>query len=192
MIVTPPISTKQPTCKDLCKRGKSLIDQGQFEDALNKFSSALCADPTNKIARTYRIFCQEVLDRPQEATHEKGDPRAEFNIGSRYERGKGIPQSYDKAAEWYTKSALQGNSNALLNLGVLFARGLGVTQSFKLAEEVLTMASDNGNVEAKWNLGLLYDGGVIIDYTNQKAQKLFKMVAVQQHRLAPLALEKIK
>lgn len=42
------------------------------------------------------------------AKAEHGDPTAEAEMGYLYENGKGVPQDYAKALNWYTKAANQG------------------------------------------------------------------------------------
>jgi len=36
-----------------------------------------------------------------------------------YDKGKGVPQDYKQAVEWYRKAADQGDARAQLNLGVM-------------------------------------------------------------------------
>jgi len=49
----------------------------------------------------------------------KGNAKAQFNLGVMYFMGEGVEQSYNTAFEWFTLSADQGNADAqffLLNL----------------------------------------------------------------------------
>ena len=63
---------------------------------------------------------------------EAGDPEAQTNVGSIYERGFGVEPNYEAASLWYRKAADQGYSRALFNLGTLYEQGQGVPQD-KLA-----------------------------------------------------------
>jgi TPR repeat protein len=47
-----------------------------------------------------------------------------------YELGKGVPQDFNSAVEWYQRAAAQGDSNAQYNLGVLYQLGEGVAQDY--------------------------------------------------------------
>ena len=50
----------------------------------------------------------------------------EYGLGRIYDDGSGVPQDYAKAAEWYRKSASQGNPASQLRLGQLYSEGKGV------------------------------------------------------------------
>lgn len=43
---------------------------------------------------------------------EQGDPKAQVKLGECYQDGEGVSFSYEKAAEWFTKAADQGDYNA--------------------------------------------------------------------------------
>jgi TPR repeat protein len=45
---------------------------------------------------------------------EQGHARAQFNLGTMCERGRGVEQSYVAAAEWYKEAASQGHTDAQL------------------------------------------------------------------------------
>jgi hypothetical protein len=45
-----------------------------------------------------------------------------------YAKGRGVPQDYGQAADWYQKAAEQGNANAQLSLGASYNAGAGVPQ----------------------------------------------------------------
>ncbi|KAG0252301.1 hypothetical protein DFQ27_008154, partial [Actinomortierella ambigua] len=60
---------------------------------------------------------------------ERGDARAQFNLGTMYDTGRGVEQSDAEAVKWYTKAASQGNPGAQNNLGLMYKNGRGVEQS---------------------------------------------------------------
>ena len=47
-----------------------------------------------------------------------------FNLGNLYEQGKGVPQDFNKAAEWFKKAADQGYEDAANHLADLKQKGL--------------------------------------------------------------------
>jgi TPR repeat protein len=56
-----------------------------------------------------------------------GDPDAQFSLGKNYEAGRsGLKQDYAEAANWYRKSAEQGNVYAQASLGILYHSGKGL------------------------------------------------------------------
>ena len=58
----------------------------------------------------------------------------------------------EKAVEWYTKAAEQGDSNAQCNLGYCYDNGDGVTMDKEKAVEWLTKAAEQGNSDARVKL----------------------------------------
>lgn len=89
----------------------------------------------------------------------------EFEIGLLYEDKK----DYKKAAEWYQKSAIQGDSWAQNNLGNLYRRGKGVAQDYKKAMGLYQQAVAQGNNRAYSNIGDLYAEGLGVKRDDKKA-----------------------
>lgn len=73
---------------------------------------------------------------------ELGSDEAQFSVGVCYERGVGVEQSFEMAAQWYEKAAEQGHIMAERNLGVLYINGQGVGQDVEKAKYWLKKASD--------------------------------------------------
>lgn len=65
-----------------------------------------------------------------QALAEEGNVKAQAKLGSMYERGSGVPQSYEAAAYWYDAAARQGYPEAQYSLGRLYAMGKGVSQNY--------------------------------------------------------------
>ena len=61
---------------------------------------------------------------------EKGDAKAQVNLGIQYAKGSGVEVDHQKACEWYRKAAEQGNRAAQYNLGLAAAQGEGVPQDY--------------------------------------------------------------
>jgi hypothetical protein len=72
---------------------------------------------------------------------ERGDPRAQTYIGFMYETGRGLPQDYVLAAQWYHRAARQGHSRAQHMLGLMYDKGQGVTQDYVQAHKWLNLAA---------------------------------------------------
>jgi len=76
--------------------GQKAFDEGNYEKAMSEWQGAA----------------------------DKGDPEAEFGLGSLYEQGLGgLFQDYKRAEYWYSKAAGQGNTEALYRLAVIWAAG---------------------------------------------------------------------
>ena len=61
---------------------------------------------------------------------EQGDADAQFNLGSMYYQGEGVPKDYKQAIYWYTKAAEQGDDEAQFNLGLMYYEGQGVPKDY--------------------------------------------------------------
>ena len=65
---------------------------------------------------------------------EKGDARAQLELGLMYANGEGVLKDDAEAVRWYRLAAEQGHGGAQNNLGLMCATGAGVAQD--LAEAV--------------------------------------------------------
>jgi TPR repeat protein len=74
--------------------------------------------------------------------------KAQYNLGALHEVGRGLAQSYEKAAMWWQKAAEQGDADAQFNLGLLFEDGHGVVQSKKKATMWWQKAAEQGHEQA--------------------------------------------
>jgi len=90
---------------------------------------------------------------------DQGNTEAQLNLGTMYDRGRGVPQDYKEAMKWYRKAADQGDVEAQYNLGIMYDNGRGVTQDYAEAAKWFRKAADQGYVEAQYNLGNLYREG---------------------------------
>src|SRR5580692_10959976 len=73
-----------------------------------------------------------------------GDPEAQFNLGKNYEAGRsGLKKDYAEAANWYRKSAEQGNVYAQASLGILYHSGKGLPHDDVQAEMWFTISADH-------------------------------------------------
>ena len=57
------------------------------------------------------------------ALAEKGNVRAQYNLGAMYDNGEGVEQDFKEAVKWYRKAAEQGQVYAQSNLGGMYANG---------------------------------------------------------------------
>ncbi|MDY4413886.1 MAG: tetratricopeptide repeat protein, partial [Ruminococcus sp.] len=64
----------------------------------------------------------------------------------------GVEQSWEKAVEWYRKSAEQGNKYGQNNLGWCYEDGKGVEKNYKEAVRLYQLSARQGNETAQNNL----------------------------------------
>lgn len=87
---------------------------------------------------------------------DQGYAKAQNNLGSLYYNGKGVPQDFGIAVDWFMKSSHQGNPNAMNNLGICYEEGRGVPQDAGMSIMMYKQASEKGNANATNNLGYMY------------------------------------
>ena len=91
---------------------------------------------------------------------------AQFNLGVKYQYGKGVQQDKVKAAHWYEMAAKNGLKEAQFNLGILYYSGEGVIQDYSEAVKWYKLASMQGVSSAQNNLGIMYflGEGLAVNY----------------------------
>ena len=90
---------------------------------------------------------------------EAGDAKAQCDLGGMYEWGRGVPQNYTEAVNWYRKAAEQGYARAQYDLGRMYEWGQGVPQDNAKALMWFRMAGEQEHSWAQYNLGLMYYHG---------------------------------
>ncbi len=76
-----------------------------------------------------------------------------------YSKGRGVPQDFAKALQWYRKAAEQGNVSAQSSLGIFYTTGRGVPQDDAEAVGWWHKAAEQGHANAQYNLGFMYGTG---------------------------------
>ena len=76
---------------------------------------------------------------------EKGNAMAQFNLALLYFDGKGVPQDFERAAQWFERAADQGYTRAQRNLGEMYAIGQGVKKDFVQSYKWLSLCAAGGN-----------------------------------------------
>jgi len=102
---------------------------------------------------------QNSIDPELIAKARAGDTEAQFQLGELYQAGRDVPQSYERAANWYRQAAEQGHEMAQLFLAALYDHGQGVTQDYAQAFLWYRKAAEQGNPIAQYNLGQHYSDG---------------------------------
>lgn len=116
---------------------------GQFEDAMAAYERS-------DYATAFRLW---------KPLAERGEPRAQHNLGVMYDYGRGIPQDSTQALKWYRRAAGQGIPEAQHNLGLMYAYGQGVPPDFPEAAKWYRRAAEQGMPDSQVNLGVLYYNG---------------------------------
>jgi TPR repeat protein len=75
------------------------------------------------------------------AAAERGDARAQAQLGFMYATGLSVAQNYALASYWYRRAAEQGNAAAQHLLGLMYDKGFGVPPDYVLAHMWLNLAA---------------------------------------------------
>ena len=89
----------------------------------------------------------------------QGDARAQSNLASMLDNGRGCDKDARAATAWYAKAAAQGEENAMQGLGILYQYGRGVAQNDVEAVEWYRRAAELGHIEACTCLGWMLANG---------------------------------
>lgn len=104
---------------------------------------------------------------------EMGDENAYNLLGTMYELGCGVKQSYEKAIKYYKLAADNGVEIAFLNIGAFYQYGKGVTKDFQKAVEYFQLGANAGNMYCLNALGMCYKNGTGVKQDYKKAFELF-------------------
>jgi TPR repeat protein len=102
-----------------------------------------------------------------------GDSEAQYNVGALYQNGRGVKADRDKAIEWYTRAADQGNSKAVSRLGLMEANRSSFNSEMQQAE--------NGSAESQYNVGNMFTKGNGTGIDLEQALSWYEKAANQRH-----------
>ena len=94
------------------------------------------------------------------AAPEHAEAGSAFLMGENYYYGRGVPQNYSKAAEYYTKAARYGRPEAQFRLGCMYQWGQGVSENLSEAYRLCRSAAEHGYAPAQHQLGFMYHSGI--------------------------------
>jgi len=106
-----------------------------------------------------------------------GDPKAQFEVATRFLKGDGISVDYRNAATWYQRAAAKGLAPAQYRLGTLYEKGRGVPQDKPAARIWYERAAEKGNRKAMHNLAVIYADGSAGKRDLAKAAAWFRRAA---------------
>jgi len=116
------------------------------------FATTLLLSATLSLAAGEAVFERKL------AAAQSGDAEAQYDVGYRYEKGRGVDEDEETALEWYRKSAEQGMAKAQYKIGTFYMKGIAVDKNTSEAKIWLQKAADLGYAPAQYQLGKLYAG----------------------------------
>ena len=108
---------------------------------------------------------------------ENGNAIAQYNLGSMYTKGEGVPKNFGVAFKWYRLAAEQGLTNAQYSLAGMYARGLGVSQSYEDAYAWWLVAATNGHENSRKNVEIAQNGLMTPDQIERGEQIVQEILA---------------
>jgi hypothetical protein len=121
----------------------------------------------------------EILQRAQ-----AGDLNAQNELGILYSEGRGLPQNYLEAKDWFKKAADQGHAGAQVNLGTLYSLGRGAPYSDHMALFWFQKAAEQRNALAFAKLGMMYERGRAVPQDLVEAHMWYNLSAAYGEKRA--------
>jgi len=171
-----PVSTKRPETGD---KERSPTERGE---TLPENPPAPKPKPTNEVPQKVKPLPKDF--KSLKVLAEKGDVRAQYNLGAMYARGDGIPEDNKEAVKWWRKAAKEGDARSQFNLAVRYTYGKGVDRDAKEALRWYRKAAMQGHADAQNNLGLMYDNGEGVLEDDVTAYAWYNIAAANEGALA--------
>lgn len=112
---------------------------------------------------------------------EKGNAKAQYQLGKMLNLGQGVPPDKKEAAKWFHLAAQQGLAEAQGALGYLCLVGEGVSQNSDLALEWTRKAAQQGDATAQFNLSTMHSEAFGIQKNPVESLKWLRKAADQRH-----------
>ncbi len=122
---------------------------------MNILLKALILSGTLAIAMTANADPEAVFARKL-AQAESGNIEAQYDVGYRYEKGRGVEEDDELAFKWYLKAAEQGLDTAQYKVGMCLLEGAGVDVDKEQGRLWLEKAATQGYPPAQYHLGKFY------------------------------------
>ncbi|KAF9131505.1 hypothetical protein BGX30_013080 [Mortierella sp. GBA39] len=117
---------------------------------------------------------KDVVRMSISASH--GNKDAQVAFGDMYKDGKGVPQDYQPAIDWYLKAVDQGEATGQQRVGGLFDEWFGVSQNHLIAMDWYLRAAEQGHAESQSNIGDLYSFGRGVPQDYAQAMEWYNLV----------------
>jgi TPR repeat protein len=120
-----------------------------------------------------------------------------YNLGIIYELGNKTSRNYDKAVEWYKKSAVQGCTMAEVRLARMYYNGWGLNKNQTKARNIcdkervkqaIRVAANNGDVDCQFILGWMFWSGCGMEEDKETSFKWVMKAANKEHVNAQFSL----
>jgi len=176
--------------------GAILIDRGARAEGLRLIQRAADAGSAEGEHRLGLIYANGEAGIPRdearaaqlfEKAAEKGNRRAQLNIGTLYWRGQGVPRDLVLARAWLEKAATDGNVHAIYALGRAMSESAPPANADPTrAADLFRQAAERGHMFAALRYGMALAEGAGVKKDQAAAQRWF--VTAQQNGVPEGAL----
>ena len=133
-----------------------------YEKALQGFTEI---EPNGDFMFPYETVCKKPVDMRSYIW---------YRIGKMHCYGLGTQQDYEKAFEWYLKSAQEGNRFAQYSLGNLYYYGNGTDKDLSQAFQWYMKSAEQGQPYAAYAAAQMYNKGEYVSKDENQAQEYYK------------------
>ncbi|MBX9944814.1 MAG: sel1 repeat family protein [Reyranella sp.] len=150
--------------------GAILLERGMTRDGLRLIQQSADAGSAEGLHRLALVFAHGEGGTPRndaraaelfERAAEKGNRRAQLNLGTLYLRGQGVPRDLIQARAWLEKAAAGGDPYALYALGRAMSEGAANAPGDQVrAADLYRRAAEKGHPQAAMRYGLLLGEGI--------------------------------
>ncbi len=172
---------------NLPETGETQTVEEMGEELLNKGNACYYKEEYNDVGEL--VNYDEAFQYYQSSA-EKGNVKAQNNLGVCYFNGKGVKKDCSKAFFLFQMASEQGDIVAKNNLGLCYYYGLGVLLNQERAAALFRESADAGCEEAMMNLGNCYHRGNGIDRNIDIAIELYKKSKNEKCEILKLKEEK--
>ena len=109
-----------------------------------------------------------------EPSAKKMRPFVQYRIGKMYNYGIGTERNFEKAFEWFERSAYADNKYALYSLGDMYYYGKGVEQNIEKAFQMYKRSADKGNPYGCYRTAKMLESGAVEEDAGELSEKYFK------------------
>lgn len=133
-----------------------------YEEALQGFTET---EPNGDFMFPYETVCKKPVDMRSYIW---------YRIGKMHCYGLGTQQDYEKAFEWFLKSAQEGNRFAQYSLGNLYYYGNGTDKDLSQAFQWYMKSAEQGQPYAAYAAAQMYNKGEYVSMDENQAQEYYK------------------
>jgi len=101
--------------------------------------------PDGALAQSIAKDDDSILAETLHAEADKGNARAQYNLGMMYISGRGVTQDDAQAIAWWRKAAERGDADAEYSLGRMYTGGRGIAKDRDQAVAWYRKAADQGH-----------------------------------------------